>query len=299
MKSLAHDNATARHIIINTTSLTAFATPVCVPHPWITNPEYHTWRFISCGHLVVSKKTELRLRFWRAQYPDVPLWFLAIQCFTRGLDWRVFVHPELLGGPTHGSLVPHPPHLVASSEPLIFSPTLLETYESRVRTLLCYPYARRFLTMGGIVWRIALHYGPSSLLPAALSGPSTDAYIHYHVDHAGPYIDDTVSQADINLLLGLTNKGSFWPNLDIWTKTQKWHGEWSSENEVWFQDRLRDMHSQKEGAVLTHAQWVRKCRRHTGYMLCSPQTIGTEAQAAHLCRLVEGLYPTTNVYNVL
>ncbi|KAG2062536.1 hypothetical protein BDR04DRAFT_1165043 [Suillus decipiens] len=205
----------------------------------------------------------------------------------------------LLVGPTHGPLIPRPPHLATSSQPLVYSPTLLETYESRVRALLCYPFARRFLTMGGIVWRIALHYGPSSLLSAALSGPSTDAYIHYHVDHAGPYIDDTVSQADINLLLGSTNKGSFWPTLNTWTKTQKWHGEWSSENEVWFQNRLRDMHSRKEDAVVTHAQWDRKCRKHTAHTLSNPQTIGTEAQAAYLCCQVEGLYPTTNSYDVL
>ncbi|KAG2028402.1 hypothetical protein BDR03DRAFT_1019859 [Suillus americanus] len=257
MKSFALDNAITRHIIINTSALTSFCSPVCVPHPWIRNPEFHVLHFITRGHLVVSKKTEIRLRLWRAQYPDVPLWFLAIQCLTRGLDWRLFVHPNQLVSPMHGPLIPRPPHLDALSKPLVYNPALLETYECRTRALLCLPYARRFVTMGGILWRIALHYGPPSLLSAALSGPSTDSYMHYHVDHAGPHIDDTVTQADIDLLLGVTSKGSFWPTLDIWAKSQKWHGEWSVENESWFQERLRVMHSLKKEAVVKRGQWIR------------------------------------------
>ncbi|KAG1885362.1 uncharacterized protein F5891DRAFT_905367, partial [Suillus fuscotomentosus] len=117
-------------------------------------------------------------------------------------------------------------------------------YEDRVRELLLLPYARRFLTMGGIIWRIALHYGPDHLFSAALSGPSTDAYVHGNIQRNGTHIDDAVFPQDIQLLLGVAaDNSSLWPPLDIFDRYQKWTGEWTALWETWFMDRVSMIHN--------------------------------------------------------
>ncbi|KAG1721832.1 hypothetical protein EDB19DRAFT_1588102, partial [Suillus lakei] len=113
-----------------------------------------------------------------------------------------------------------------------------QEYSARVRALLLLPYARRFLTMGGLIWRIALYYGPH-LFSSALSGPSSDAYIHNAADRMGEDMDDMVTEDDIALLLGTTTDNhSLWPPSDVWDRYQKWTGEWSDHWEKWFQNRI-------------------------------------------------------------
>lgn len=76
--------------------------------------------------------------------------------------------------------------------------------------------------MGGILWRITLHYGLKSLFAAALAEPSTNAYVHGHVNCIGGEIDDIVSGADIALLLSTTEDFSLWPPADIFEMYEKW-----------------------------------------------------------------------------
>lgn len=49
-----------------------------------------------------------------------------------------------------------------------------------------------------------MYYGPNNLLLYALSGPSTDAFIHYNVDCNGMDVDNTIMEDHINILIGLT-----------------------------------------------------------------------------------------------
>ncbi|KAG2082630.1 hypothetical protein BD769DRAFT_1300352, partial [Suillus cothurnatus] len=114
-------------------------------------------------------------------------------------------------------------------------------YARSVHTLLQLPRARRFLTMGGIVWRIALHYGPSELFASAISGPSSDATTLIHCESHETLVDDYVSDEDISLLLGITDRGSLWPTLDLWEKNENWSGEWGAKSERWFTARIREI----------------------------------------------------------
>ncbi|KAG1818941.1 hypothetical protein EV424DRAFT_1539897 [Suillus variegatus] len=255
--------------------------------------------FVSKGRLEVSKRTEVRLRLWRAQYPNVPVWFLAFRCLSRGLDWRVFLSISDLAAHHRSPALPRPAYLDVMPRGLTENGNAVDAYVRQVRRLLGYPHARRFLTMGGLVWRIALHYGPPDLFSAALSPPSTDATLHLHFDRFGSDIDDRVTDGEIDLLLGITDRGSLWPTPDLWWRWQKWQGEWSEDLERWFQERIAVMTSRPLSALLTHARWKSSIRRHTQVALEDPSTVGTEAHAAWLCTELTRLYPSTDTYTAL
>ncbi|KAG2030460.1 hypothetical protein BDR03DRAFT_1017098 [Suillus americanus] len=231
--------------------------------------------FVSKGRLEVSKRTEVRLRLWRAQYPGVPVWFLAFRCLSRGLDWRVFLSISDLAAHHRSPALPRPAYLDGTPRGLAAGANVLDAYVRQVERLLCYPHARRFITMGGLVWRIALHYGPPGLFSAALSPPSTDAALHLHFDRFGSEIDDRVTDGEIDLLLGITDRGSIWPTPDLWRRWQKWQGEWSEDLERWFQERITAMASRPQSSLLTHAQWKSSIRRHTLVALEDASTIPT------------------------
>ncbi|KAG1863907.1 hypothetical protein F4604DRAFT_1929029 [Suillus subluteus] len=249
--------------------------------------------FITSGRLEVSKRTEVRLHLWRTQYPTLPLWFFAYHCLSRGLDWRVFTPLTDLAHSPLGHPPPKPPHLQGDPRPLIMGNSLLVDYVCRVQALLQQPNARRFLTMGGIIWRIALHYGPAGLFATAISGPSIDAAVHLHFDEGGDRttLDDRVSKAEISLLLGIAENGSIWPTLDIWERNEHWSGEWSAKAERWFQSRIRQIETSSHFSLRTRKQWKAAIRRHTAAASSNSGTVGTEAHAARVCLELDELFP--------
>lgn len=278
-----------------TERLGQFDIPNTVDLRFIKHPDYSSLHVVCRGRLVVSKRTEVRLRLWRAQYPDVPLWYLGVRCLSRGLDWQASVSVPRPAAP-----VPRPAHLGARCPPLFWKGDTFQEYDVRVRAMLRLPFARRFLTMGGIAWRIALHYGPESLFAAALSGPSTDAYVHGRVDRIGRDIDDTVTADDIALLLGTaTGGGSLWPPVDIFEKYEKWQGEWSHEWEAWFQKRLLGIQCHDRSFFLSRQRWIKHRRRYTVNEYNDPAQVGSDGHAAELCTLADQLYPPMESYAAL
>ncbi|KAG2337146.1 hypothetical protein BDR05DRAFT_1005283 [Suillus weaverae] len=267
----------------------------------ICNPPYHLLNIISRGRLIVSKRTELRLRLWKAQYPEVPLWFFSIHCLSRGLDWQVFVNPHHLVGPLYGVPAPRPAHLNATV-PLLnrMHSDVLNIYEDRVKSFLRLPFARRVFTKGGLLWRVAVHYGPDDLFLSALSGPSTDASIHRNVDCNGTDIDDTMTEDHINLLIGLTSDNhSLWPPLKFFEIYQLWEGEWSPTWETWFMERIAAIHSRSRLAFIHRAEWSKKPRRHTAIAYTKESTAGTEAHARRVCEQVDQLHPFMGSFTTL
>jgi hypothetical protein len=243
---------------------------------------------ITHGKLVVSKRTQARLMLWRAQHPQVPLWFLAYRCLSLGMDWRVFTAPS---APTLQPPISTRPNLHTTHQPLTGGSSFFVDYARSVHTLLQLPRARRFLTMGGIVWRIALHYGPSELFASAISGPSSDATTLIHCESHETLVDDYVSDEDISLLLGITDRGSLWPTLDLWEKNENWSGEWGAKSERWFTARIREIARGSRSAILTRQQWKAAVRRHTVTAFNNICTVGTEAHAAWVCSQLEELFP--------
>lgn len=240
--------------------------------------------FVTRGKLVVSKRTEARIILWRAQYPQVPVWFFAHRCLSLGMDWRIL---------TPSSSPTLQPSISTSTSPwpLKAGTSFFGDYARRVHSLLQLPHARRFLTMGGLLWRIALHYGPSELFAAAISGPSSNASKLIRCEAHGTLVDDAVSDEDIDLLLGVTDRGSIWPTLDLWEKNENWAGEWGAKSERWFTARIREIERHSLSAILTRQQWKCAIRRHTVTAFKSDHTFGTEAHAAWVCSEIEALFP--------
>jgi hypothetical protein len=255
-------------------------------------PPYHLLHVISRGRLVVSKRTEIRLRLWRAQYPDVPLWFFAIRCLSRGLDWRVFANPQHLVGPMNTLSAPRPVYL--DQQPLLLKRgnREFERYDNSVRDMLRLPSSRRFCGMGSLLWRIAIQFGPDNLISAALSGPSSDALIHSNVERIGTDVDDMVTDAHISTLLGLADDNySLWPPMDIFDEYMQWEGEWTASLETWFMTHITAIQNRDSRAFATRSQWKSRLGQRT--TTSSKDTIKavTEAQAELLCYDIDRLDP--------
>jgi len=271
-----------------------FDIPDTVDLEFIKHPDYPSLHVVSRSRLVVSKRTEVRLHLWRAQYPDVPLWYLGIRCLSRGLNWQVLVPVSRLAAPTY-----RPSHLDNRRLPLYWNGDVFHDYHTQVWAMLNLPFACRFLSMGGILWQIALHYGPESLFAAALSGPSTDAYLHSHANRIGGDIDDVVTNEDIALLLGTVGCSSLWPPIDVFEKYEKWQGEWSHEWEAWFQKHLQGIQKFDRSLFLTHSKWIKHHRRYTVMEYNDPAWVRSNGHAAELCARADQLYPPMESYAAL
>ncbi|KAG2031211.1 hypothetical protein BDR03DRAFT_1016298 [Suillus americanus] len=213
--------------------------------------------------------------------------------------------PDAVEFITHGnthmvpsSLVPLPwdglesVHGTFHADPPNFHLALCQYPGNPIHSLLQLPQARRFVTMGGIMWRIALHYGPPKLFALAISGPSSNASMLIHCESHNSLVDDTVSDEDISLLLGITDCGSLWPTLDLWEKNENWSGEWGAKSERWFTAHIREIARGSPSTVLSRQQWKSAIRRHTVTAFNSHRTFGTEAHADWVCSELEILFPS-------
>jgi hypothetical protein len=171
----------------------------------------------------------MRLHLWRAQHPTVPLWFFTIHCLSHGLNWWVFVNLQHLVGPLQTLSGPWPIYLDQTPPLLTRGNREFKCYQDSIRDMFCLPFTCRFCSMGGLLWQLTIQYGPDNLISAALSGPSSDAYMHSNSEHISTDINDTVKDAHIKMLLGVTiNSHSLWPPINIFEKHMQWEGEWTA-----------------------------------------------------------------------
>jgi hypothetical protein len=161
-------------------------------------------------------------------------------------------------------------------------PNYWNVYLAQVQALLRRPYARRFLTLGGILWRLALQFGPPSLLNQALAGPSSDVMIWGIGDVVDGQWDDSVTAADIATLIGVSEAGSCWPPHDVWNASCRWKGFWSDADEKWFQSHLRNLSSGNAEAGKTRKDWKRFFRPISTARSSDASIYGSEAFAREL-----------------
>ncbi|KAG2354417.1 hypothetical protein BDR07DRAFT_1382270 [Suillus spraguei] len=137
------------------------------------------------------------------------------------------------------------------------NPGYWNIYTSRVSDLLRRPFARRFLTLGGIMWRIALQFGPNMLVQEALAGPSSAVTLWGSGESVGNLWDDFVTPEEIDTLLGRSRSGpeSCWPPNDLWGSSKKWRGFWSDADEMWFQSHLANLSSGNLQAPKSRRTW--------------------------------------------
>ncbi|KAG2354421.1 hypothetical protein BDR07DRAFT_1494636 [Suillus spraguei] len=168
-----------------------------------------------------------------------------------------------IGNATPQLLVPHPAYLASRDQYISFNlgnPRYWDAYMLRVTELLQKPFARRFLSLGGILWRLALQFGPADLIARALAGPSSYATVWQSGDISDGHCDDIATAAEIGILLGRNFSGTVtcWPPYDLWNASIQWKGSWSNDNESWFQSQLSRLSASHPDAPQNRQEWRKK-----------------------------------------
>lgn len=143
-------------------------------------------------------------------------------------------------------LIGQPPYLATRHEYIgldLQDPNYWNNYKKNVKELLSRPYAHCFLSLGGILWCLALQFSPADLVEHALAGPSLDATDWASGDISDGLYDDMVTPADKGILVGRSLQGSesCWPPYELWDASTGWTGCWSDDNESWFQSHLSNL----------------------------------------------------------
>ena len=157
--------------------------------------------------------TELKLRLYLLTRRPGSVNQLLSQALSRGMNFLVAYPKEYIEGLRANdarSLEALPAHLAPNYVdpvlPIVRSRTDgWAVYVEAVRRILERPEAVAFLMQGGILWRLALEFGPEDIVRRLLDGPSTSLVCHLHGSESssGKLYDD-VSPAERDVLLGKT-----------------------------------------------------------------------------------------------
>ncbi|KAG1740273.1 hypothetical protein EDB19DRAFT_1828494 [Suillus lakei] len=209
------------------------------------------------GKLVTTFRTAVRIVYLMFLNPNASPADFIPTLLRSGAPYRVL---SPLGDATPHPLVDQPPYLATRHEYTglnLNDPGYWENYKSNVKGLLGRPYACRFLSLGGILWRLALQFGPADLIDRALAGPSSDVTDWASGDMLDWFCDDMVTPADKGILLGCSLRGSetCWPPYDLWDASTEWTGHWTDDNESWFQSHLSNLSDGRLDAPKSRQVW--------------------------------------------
>ncbi|KAH7918335.1 hypothetical protein BV22DRAFT_1134670 [Leucogyrophana mollusca] len=249
------------------------------------------------GRLEVCATTAVRCHVWLAELPQLKPADLMERCLARGMPFRVWIpvgHMNRLIPPGLSKSKGKPTYL-QTTDAVMSKKDLAEActeYLSTVTMVLMRPHARRLLTMGGLLWRIALEYGPPTLYHAALAGPSIDTTLY----NSGEYLpesgetDDTVSETEIEVLLGGLEGATtrqrlyLWPSLEMFENSGRWTGEWSARNESWFKSRTALIAGRSPAAFQSRKAWRKAFKSLSHDTLSNGSVVGTASHAEQLLR---------------
>jgi hypothetical protein len=195
------------------------------------------------------------------------------------------------------------PSLTVYSSPPVYLPlsligfpvetsVMIATYEETVRNILRRPHAVRAIMMGGILWRIAIHYGPPALITQILAGPLDNLRGWLHRSMSPEGMGEKLSEDEIQVLLGVTtNFRSVWPPMDIWQDSNHWNGEWSLDNETWFQGRIGLLGRMDPQSFQKRSSWKANFGRRSPGSDDAHYVDGLESQAKWLCEAFVARWP--------
>ncbi|KAG2046117.1 hypothetical protein BDR06DRAFT_977712 [Suillus hirtellus] len=209
------------------------------------------------GKLVTTFRTAVRIMYLMFLNPNASPADFIPTLLRSGAPYRVL---SPLGDATPHLLVDQPPYLATCHEYTGLNLNDLgywENYKSNVKGLLGRPYARHFLSLGGILWHLALQFGLADLIDRALAGPSLDVTDWASRDMLDGFCDDMVTPADKGILLGHSLRGSetCWPPYDLWDASTEWTGRWTDDNELWFQSHLSNLSDGRLDAPKSRQVW--------------------------------------------
>ncbi|KAH7905688.1 hypothetical protein BJ138DRAFT_1118245 [Hygrophoropsis aurantiaca] len=260
-------------------------------------PTSFTSKPLRAGHLDLPPTTAVRCHVLLAESPELEPTDLPSLCLARGMPFRIWVP---VGGlkqlmPSGLSGGRSKPAYLTAAEAGFSAKGPAEAcaeYLLRASTLMMRPHARRFLTMGGLLWRIALEFGPPGLYQAALAGPSIDTTFY----NAGEYLpatgetDDTVSDEEVDVLLGgydgpgYRQRLSLWPPLKMLTDSGRWTGEWTETNETWFAGRVALIRAKSLLAFQSYKTWKQAVKALSAATLANEETVNTVAHTTAVLR---------------
>lgn len=236
------------------------------------------------GHLITTFRSAIRIAYDMSVNPSASPADSIPGLLRSGAPFQVRVPfgnvtPQLLG--------PRPAYLATRDEYKglnLQNVRYWDAYTLRVTELLKKPFARGFLSLGGILWRLALQFGPADLIAQALAGPSSYVTVWQSGDMSGGLCNDIVTAAEIGILIGRTHTGSIscWPPYDIWDTSIQWKGSWSDDNESWFQSHLSSLSASHWDAPKSRQEWRKRFKAVPVTVSDNPAHRGSNAVARHV-----------------
>jgi hypothetical protein len=153
---------------------------------------------------------------------------------------------------------------------------LNENYLLAVKDLLSRENARGYIERGGLLWRIALEFGPPELWSDTFKGPSSRVVRFFegeYICHEDDWICEEPLAREVDLLVGtiwLSStddkiRKSIFPPLEIFESSMHWNGVWTHQNEIWFKSLVIRLH-QKQLKPKSRYHWGRWARSHIRYI---------------------------------
>ena len=182
---------------------------------------------------------------------------LLLEAIERGMGISLGYATEyLIEQQSHRAIEPPPLPLYFQANyvelPLVFHDSIRQqswgAYLHNVKQVLARPHASSFLLQGGILWRIALEFGPTNLLPDLLQGPSvTMVECLYGQRNVNGHLFEGPTDGELAVLLGEVAeqgnmpKKSWWPSPSCFERNKFFVAQWTSLHEAWFQARLANI----------------------------------------------------------
>lgn len=220
--------------------------------------------FLSHGFLVVTPRSEVRLRTIRRRYPNFPTSGLLQYAVNHGIAFEVALPIQHLNHFLPQPVPSRPPCYEASFHDSPFAsnlsaPSLIAAWREKLSTILARPHARGYLLRGGILWRLAVLAAPS-LLDSVLSNVSSGVSMFGRHASPGPpgLVVESLEAMEQQLVLGGIEQQSalrfLWPPPAQFERCFGFYGEWNAECETWFQSHLASLNTFRP---LTPHRWDR------------------------------------------
>ncbi|KAJ7450233.1 hypothetical protein B0H11DRAFT_2246795 [Mycena galericulata] len=189
------------------------------------------------ARLTWDPRTEMRARIWICRDGSLTMRDVLERAYRSGCPLQIWTPTPELGArirqpPTYRFIQPLP-H--TSGEKLTVD--ALSLYVQNVVEVLSRPHARAALLAGGLLWRIALEWGPRWLVDCLWqSADQSEGLTDYDPQVGG--VAYCLTKNEIDALLGITQSNAqLWPPIEFWHRYDKWLGQWTAGNEGWFVQR--------------------------------------------------------------
>ncbi|KAJ7446167.1 hypothetical protein B0H11DRAFT_2248995 [Mycena galericulata] len=243
--------------------------------------------------LTWDARTEVRARIWVCKDGRLSMADILTRAFRAGcrlqaftpmteLEWRMRQQP-------HFRSIPPLPQTKGTS----IQVAALQEYLHNVEEVLSRPHARAALLEGGLLWRIAIEWGPRWQVERLLQhAEPTEG--HTYFDPAVGGVAYCLSQNEVDALRGLTQAGmSLWPPLEFWHRYDRWLGEWTPGNESWFVQRALCIRHGSELKTLARSStvWRSRVRQLNIEVMQSNEAAGRCAEAEFILQTMDEEFP--------